>query len=377
MRTVCYITGTRADFGLMKKTLQAIHASSAIELQVVVCGMHLLQKHGHTVDEIEKSGLPISKRLSPVAESSSGYAMGMFVGKLTCDLMVALEELKPDCLLLLGDRGEMLAGAIAALHLNIPIAHIHGGERSGTIDEPVRHAVSKLSHYHFTATEQARIRLIKMGEAPERIWVTGAPGLDGIEQLKKSSRAQICNKFNFDDSTPLALMVFHPVVQEAAQASAQIEALLASLSDQGIQTIMLYPNADAGSDDIRGVLDRFKGHPKFKLIQHMGRPDYVDTLGNVDFLIGNSSSGIIEAASFDTPVINVGNRQRLREHGANVLNCNANYDELVEAIGLALRKSRSTAPNNIYGAGNTADQIVRLLSSIDLTSSVLNKVNAY
>ncbi|HEX4879043.1 MAG TPA: UDP-N-acetylglucosamine 2-epimerase [Limnobacter sp.] len=377
MRKVCYLTGTRADFGLMQKTLQAIHACPSLELQVIACGMHLSRKHGYTVEEIERSGLPIFRRLCAVSDESSGYNMGVFVGKLTCELMEAFDALKPDCVLLLGDRGEMLAGAIAAIHLGIPIVHVHGGERSGTIDEPVRHAVSKLSHYHFTATEQARSRLVQMGELPAHVWVTGAPGLDGIQSLKRSNRPEICKKFDFREDAPLALMVFHPVVQEAAKAAEQMKELLQCLFDLQIQTVMLYPNADAGSDEIRSVLENFKTTRGFKLVQHLSRPDYIDTLANVDFLIGNSSSGIIEAASFDTTVVNVGSRQMLREHGDNVLDCNASYPAVHATIQQALGRSRRDAPFNLYGQGGTAGRIVELLERIDLTPSVLNKVNAY
>ena len=218
-RRICYVSGTRADFGLLQSSLQTVQSRPGLALDVLVTGMHLSLEHGYTVQEIRDSGLLIRAEVSVPLEPATGATMARNMGRM---LMAFVDEWttdRPDIVLLLGDRGEMLAGAIAAIHLNLPIVHIHGGERSGTVDEPVRHAISKLSHYHFVATVASRERLIRMGERPESAWFTGAPGLDGLAQLAKLSRATLCDEQGFDAKRPVALLVFHPEFQESAQAS--------------------------------------------------------------------------------------------------------------------------------------------------------------
>jgi len=190
MRKICYITGTRADFGLMQSTLELIDKAPGLELSLIVTGMHLLEEYGLTIQDIEAAGFKIAATVA-VGAHSSGAAMGRNIGIMISGFIDALESARPDVVMLLGDRGEMLAGAIAAIHLNIPIVHIHGGERSGTVDEPVRHAISKLSHLHFTATADARERLIRMGENPADVYVTGAPGLDGLTDMARATRTEL------------------------------------------------------------------------------------------------------------------------------------------------------------------------------------------
>lgn len=375
MRKVCYISGTRADFGLMKASLLALHHSGAIALSIVVTGMHLAPAYGNTVDEITAAGLPVTARVPVDMEPPTGATMARNIGRMLSAFVDQFELIAPDCVLLLGDRGEMLAGALAAIHLNIPVVHIHGGERSGTVDEPVRHAISKLAHYHFAASPDAAQRLIRMGEQPAHVFVTGAPGLDGLADLASIGRATLCAQAGLTPDRPLALMVFHPVLQESAAAREQTACILARLRARGVQVVALMPNADAGSAAVREVLQSHAQCEGVYLATHFPREHFVSWMAAADFMIGNSSAGIIEAATFGTPVINVGSRQGLRERNANIVDVAAEAGALDGAIHAVLAQGRLDK-QNIYGDGKSAARMLSLLSDMQLDSGLLMKSNA-
>lgn len=376
-KRICYVTGTRADYGLMASTLKEIMAHPALSLSILATGMHLSPKYGLTVREIEADGFHLCGRVETPVDQPSGAAMVRGIGIMLQAFVDILSAQAPDAVLLLGDRGEMLAGALAALHLNIPVIHVHGGERSGTVDEPVRHAISKLSHWHCVATEQSRERLLRMGEAPQQVVVTGAPGLDGLTALAVRDRVTLCEDVGFDATRALALMVFHPVVQEAPQAGGQAAAILDALVDAGTQVLALMPNADAGGDAVRATLAHYaERNPEVRVLTHLPRPDFVSWMAAADFMVGNSSSGIIEAASFGTPVINVGLRQHLRERNANVCDVVAEPQALALAVREALARGR-LAPANVYGDGHAGARIVALLVALRATPEILLKTNAY
>lgn len=374
MRKICYITGTRADFGLMRSTLETIRDHEALDLSVIVTGMHLSPLYGHTVDEIEAAELRIAARAPVPLEPASGATMARNIGLMLGAFTDALEVERPDVLLLLGDRGEMLAGALAAIHLNIPVAHIHGGERSGTVDEPVRHAISKLSHLHFTATDEARARLIRMGEAADHVHVTGAPGLDGLTDAALPDRATIAFSHGLDPDQPFALLVYHPVLQEAEAAADDARALLAALKHAGLQVLALMPNADAGSESVRIALKEVDGQDGVVVRTHLARPGFIAAMATADLMIGNSSAGIIEAASFGTPVVNIGSRQNLRERNANVIDAPARGEPLATAVSSALSAGRH-ARINLYGDGRAGGRIADLLAAAPLNAELLMKVN--
>lgn len=376
MRHICYISGTRADFGLMRSTLQAIDRAVNLKLSVIVTGMHLDALHGETVREIEAAGLEIAARLPVPLEPATGATMARNIGTMLGGFVDAMEAQAPDLVLLLGDRGEMLAGALAAIHLNIPVAHIHGGERSGTVDEPIRHAISKLAHLHFTATQGSRDRLIRMGEDAAHIHVTGAPGLDGLQDLDIPDRADVAAAYGLDPHRPFALLVFHPVLQEATSAAADTRHLLDALAAAGVQILALMPNSDAGSAEVRSALHAAAGQADLILRDHLPRDAFIAFMARADLMIGNSSAGIVEAASFGTPVINVGRRQNLRERNANVYDVPAEPAPLVQAIAAALVGGRLHA-TNVYGDGHAAERIIRLLSAAPLGPALLNKLNTF
>lgn len=376
-KQICYISGTRADYGLMASTLKEIAAHPALSLSILATGMHLSPKYGLTVREIEAAGFTLCGRVETPVDQPSGAAMARGIGIMLQAFVDILAAQAPDAVLLLGDRGEMLAGALAAIHLNIPVVHVHGGERSGTVDEPVRHAISKLSHWHCVATEQSRERLLRMGEAPQQVVVTGAPGLDGLTALAARDRAALCEGVGFDAARALALMVFHPVLQEAQQAGAQAATILDALVGAGTHVLALMPNADAGGDAVRATLGRYsERHPEVRVLTHLPRPDFVSWVAAADLMVGNSSSGIIEAASFGTPVINVGLRQNLRERNANVSDVTTEPQVLAQAVRDALTRGR-LAPANVYGDGFAGARIVALLAALRVTPEILLKTNAY
>lgn len=376
MRRIVYVTGTRADFGLMRRTLSAIDRDSRLDLGLCVTGMHLLPAYGETVNEIEGFGLKIIGRVPVVLDGSSGATMARALAVQLDGMTRLFEDYRPDLVLVLGDRGEMLAAALAALHLNIPTAHIHGGELSGTVDEPVRHAISKISHYHFTSTEGARQRLIRMGERPEHVFVSGAPGLDGLTEAVAADRSALSLRFGFDPVRPLALMVFHPVLQEADTARHQARMLLDALHDRGCQTICLLPNSDAGGAAVRAEIEARALAPDCAVLAHLPRDEYLTCLASADVLVGNSSSGIIEAASFGLPVVNVGTRQHGRERSSNVIDSEASRPALDDALDAALKRGRQVC-ENVYGDGQTSRRIVEWLATLPLDADLMKKQNAY
>lgn len=376
MRKVSYVTGTRADFGLMQSTLQAIHEHSQLSLSLFVTGMHLLPAYGETWKEIEEGGLTIAAKIPVELTGNSGSEMAIALGQQVIGLTQAMQNERPDLLLLLGDRGEMLAGAIAALHLNIPIVHIHGGELSGTVDESVRHAISKLAHYHFTATEMSRERLIRMGESPENIIVTGAPGLDAIYKTQLLERAPLFSKYDLGAESSLLLILFHPVVQQAESASEQTRALLDAAVESGMKPLVIMPNADAGGAHITEVIHEYVNKKQVQTALHVPRNEFLSLVAHAEVMAGNSSSGIIEAASLGAPVVNVGDRQQCRERNPNVVDVIPVKEDILEAIGKA-QEMKGSHWDNVYGDGKASLRIVEELMGISLAPEILEKVNAY
>lgn len=376
MRKIIYVSGTRADFGLMESTLHMAADHPELDVSICVTGMHLSTHFGETVHEIEHSGLRICGRIPVHIEETSGASMARAIGNELSAMVDLFEKERPDLVLVLGDRGEQLAGTLAAIHLNIPVAHLHGGERSGTVDEPIRHAISKLAHYHLVATEGSKERLIRMGEREEHIFVTGAPGLDGLKDMAQRSRQVLCREHNLNPDQPVALVIFHPVLQNAEQAGHQAEELMEALIDCSLQVVALMPNADAGGNCIRETLERYRNQSGVRLVIHMPRTDFVSWMAAANVMAGNSSSGIIEAATFGLPVVNVGTRQNEREQSGNVTDVPANRSAISQALTETVKKGKLSV-KNVYGDGQTGKRIVDLLKTLPLTPDLLRKSNSY
>jgi GDP/UDP-N,N'-diacetylbacillosamine 2-epimerase (hydrolysing) len=376
VRRILYLSGTRADFGLMEATLRYIAATPGLQVQVAVTGTHLSPQHGHTVDEIRASGLPVCAEIPVDVLTRTGASMALAIADVVRGMVGVLERERPDALLLLGDRGEMLAGAIAALHVGVPTVHVHGGERSGTVDEPVRHAISKLASYHFVATAGARERLERMGEGAERIFLTGAPGLDGLVALGDVPREQALASLGLPAGSEFVLVLFHPVVQQASEAAAQTRAVLQAVATLGMPVLWLDPNADAGAREILDALKQEALPAGSRRVTHLPRAQFVAAMRHCAVMAGNSSSGIIEAASFGTAVVNVGTRQHMREHGPNVVDVDAE----AAAIAGALQAQRAHGRwpwDNPWGDGRAGERIAQLLTQLPLDARVLEKTNSY
>jgi GDP/UDP-N,N'-diacetylbacillosamine 2-epimerase (hydrolysing) len=360
----------------MRRTLCTAAERKSLDISVCVTGQHLSPLFGQTIDDIIETGLRICGRVPVDLDASSGPSMARAIGQELIGITDVLTRSRPDLVLVLGDRGEMLAGALAAIHLNIPVAQLHAGERSGTVDEPVRHAISKLAHYHFVSTDGARTRLIRMGETPEKVFVTGAPGLDGLQELVRSSRTELCTEVGFDSRGNIALVLFHAVLQQAEEAGKQIRQIMDAVCELGVQALCLMPNSDAGGQFIRDGLNAYARRTGVCLRTHLARSEFVSWMAAADVMVGNSSSGIIEAASLGLPVVNVGERQSGRERSPNVTDVPPDRDAVRDAIENALKTGRLFGVN-VYGDGRAGDRIIGLLESVPLSRMILMKSNTY
>ena len=366
----------------MASTLRLVNACDSLQLGVVATGTHLSEKFGWTVREIEDSGLPIVARITTDVEQRTVLAMSRSVGQVIIGISEVIARERPDLLTVIGDRGEMLAAAAAALHMGTPVVHLHGGERSGTIDESIRHAITKLSHWHFVATAEARQRVIRLGENPKCVWVTGAPSLDDVKTMREIPRAVIEQALGIAANERFAIVLFHPVIQEIESVGGQAKNLIAALRmellPKGIRTIWLAPNADAGSAAIADEVGRGAAFDQgfIKTVTHLRRDEFIGALNYAELLIGNSSAGIIESASVGIPVVNIGSRQQGRERNDNTHDCGYDTHEIAGAIRNALDHGRYPIENR-YGNGNSGERIVELLASLPSDRKILNKLITY
>lgn len=381
MKKILYISGTRADYGLMRTVLVRIDKAHDLKLEIIATGMHLMPEFGNTIEEIIRDGFTIHK-VPVLHERDTRESMAEFVGDLVVSLTKKVSEIRPDLILLLGDRGEMLAGAIVGTYAGIPVAHIHGGEITSTVDEPVRHAITKLAHIHLPATKKSARRIIRMGEDPARVHVVGAPGLEPILTGQFTPRESLIKKFRIRPDKPLVLVVQHPVSDEINDAARQMRSTLDAISNLHYQALVVYPNADAGGRQMIGVIEEFcRNNPLIQAYKNLSHVDYLGLLKIASVLVGNSSSGIIEAPSFHLPVVNIGTRQEGRDRAVNVIETGYGTPEISAAITKALEDvvflQEVKKCKNPYGSGNTAGKIVALLREVDLRMIGTQKKNFY
>ena len=371
-----YVSGSRADFGLMARSLKRLHSSGRHEVGIVATGQHVVARYGSTLEDIHAAELPIIGEIPVKLSGESGAEMGQALADELSGFLALWSRQRPDLVLLLGDRGEMLAGALAAVHLGIHVAHLHGGERTGTLDESFRHAITKLSHLHFPATDDAAARIRAMGEAPDTVHVIGAPGLVGVAGRAPADGAALRAQLGLDADAPLALCVFHPVVQEAQEAARQVRNLVETTRAAGYAMAVLRPNSDAGGNAIDRYLDEVAAGPGLRVLTHLAREIYLDLLSVSDLMIGNSSSGIIESASFAVPCVNIGTRQNDRQRNANTFDAPTITPEaIMAAIARARAWPRDDA--NVYGDGDTDRRLLELLDTLDLAPALLSKRLCY
>ena len=381
-RKICGVTTSRADFGLLSGLLKAIRDDSELRLQVIASGTHLQPEFGRTWRDIEAEGIKIDRKIRLHLEGDSSLANLNSICLGLNGFAEAFAELKPEIVVLLGDRFELLAPAVSAMMLQIPIAHIHGGELSeGAIDDSVRHAITKLASLHFAATEPYRKRIIQMGESPDRVFNFGAPGLDQLYGSTLLTRSQLEQELGFSLDDPVALVTYHPVTRDAGSAGAQVRFLVAAVKASGLNAIFTMANADAGGAVINAHMRLVCAQTpeRFKWIPHLGHRRYLSCLEHFAVMVGNSSSGLTEAPSFRLPVVNIGDRQRGRVRAKNVIDVSCSRAAILRGIKRAVsprfRASLSGMrnPYDRFHDGRASDRIKDVLKAVSLSGDFLKK----
>jgi UDP-hydrolysing UDP-N-acetyl-D-glucosamine 2-epimerase len=378
VRTIGVATTSRADYGIYRPLLHAIHRDPELQLRLLVSGMHLSPECGLTVREVEADGYEIAEKVEVLIASDTPEAISKSVGLAVIGFAQVFSRWRPDLLIVLGDRFEMHAIALAALPFMIPIAHLSGGELTeGAIDDVLRHSITKLSHLHFASTEEYARRIIQLGEEPWRVIVSGEPGLDNVRTIKLLSRSEIEARYQLQIHGPFLLVTYHPVTLEYQQAEWQIGELLAALLEARLPVIFTLPNADTGNRIIREKLEQFiASNCSCALVDNFGTQAYFSLMNLATAMVGNSSSGIVEAASFQLPVVNVGTRQRGRVRARNVVDVGNRRDEIVEGIHEATQpqfRASLSGLLNPYGNGDASSIIVDHLKKIPLGDSLIRK----
>jgi len=369
-RKVCVITGTRAEYGLLRWVMEGICASSKLELQVIATGMHLSPEFGLTYREIEKDGLPINRKVELLLSSDTPVGIAKSIGLGVIGFADAFAELQPDLIVVLGDRFEILAAVSAALPARIPVAHLHGGELTeGAMDESIRHAITKMAHLHFVATEEYRRRVIQMGEMPERVFLVGGLGIDNIHKLKLLDRTALEASLGFRLGRKNLLVTFHPETLTPNSAEQQLNELLAALDTlEDTHILFTMPNADTESRKIIQMIEQFvETHPNCCVYQSLGQLRYLSCLCHFDAIVGNSSSGLTEAPSFRIGTINIGDRQKGRLKAASVIDCPPQREAIRQAIAtlyIPQFQRRLQNTKNPYGEGGASERVVAILEQI-------------
>ncbi|MBC9784428.1 UDP-N-acetylglucosamine 2-epimerase (hydrolyzing) [Heliobacterium chlorum] len=378
-RKVAVVTGSRAEYGLLYCLMDEIKADPLLDLQVIATGMHLSPEFGLTYRNIESDGFVIDAKVEMLLSSDTVVGITKAVGLGLIGFADVLERLKPDLMVVLGDRFEILAAVQAALIARIPVAHIHGGEATeGCIDDAIRHGVTKMSHLHFPASEEYRQRIIQMGEHPERVFNFGAPGLDNIRRMKLLSKEELEQELDFKLDTINFMVTFHPVTLDQGGPLKSLKALFEALDDfSHAKVILTLPNADTDGRVIIQEINQYARvrSERVKVFTSLGQLRYLSALKYVDVVIGNSSSGLIEVPIFRKPTVNIGDRQKGRLRAISVIDCNDDRDSIKKAIDMALsldfRKSLSVIESP-YGNGDASRRIKEIIKTVDL-SSLLSK----
>lgn len=370
MRKICVITGSRAEYGLLSGLMKAIKEDESLELQVIATNMHLSPEFGLTYKEIERDGFFINKKVEMLLSSDTANATTKSVGLATIGFADAYEDLKPDMIVVLGDRYEILAAVSAALFYKIPVAHLHGGEiTEGAYDDCIRHAITKMSHLHFTSTEEYRQRVIQLGEDPKRVFNVGAPGIENIKKVPLMDKKELeltLDGFTFNDKT--ILITYHPVTLENSTAEEQIQNLLSALDEYpDIKIIFTLPNSDTDGRVIIRLINEYvsKHQEKATAYPSLGLRRYLSALQFVKAVVGNSSSGIIEVPSFGIPTLNIGDRQKGRIAADSVINCGTSKKDILKGLDKVLN-SGHTEIHNPYEGKNTTSDILHVLKTYPL-----------
>ncbi len=377
MRRVGVVTVARSDYGIYRPVLRALERRGDVEVELFVGGMHLLERFGSTVSEIERDGYAIAERVDFLGDGDSPADVATAIGRGVVAFAQAFDRSRPDILIVLGDRYEMFAAGVAALPLALPLAHIHGGESTeGLIDEAIRHSLTKISHLHFAATEAYAQRIVQLGEEPWRVHVSGAPALDMLADFEPLSSADLA-AHGIRLRGPTLLVTYHPVTLAHERTSDEFGALLDAVAGSGFDAVFTFPNADTNHG---AILSRLESLPetdgRFTVVRNLGTEAYFTLMSRAAAMVGNSSSGIIEAASFGLPVVDVGIRQRGRTRARNVISADGSADSIRSAITRAVDpKFRRAIAGlaNPYGDGHASERIAEIVATSELGEPLLVK----
>jgi len=375
MKKISVVTGTRAEYGLLKPLIKSLNDDSDFDLQLMATAMHLSPEYGMTINEITNDGFHIVKKIKCLNDTDSAVGVSKSISVALSSFALAFEETKPELIIILGDRTEMLAVAIAACIANIPIAHIHGGETTeGAYDEGIRHAITKMSYYHFTSTEDYQNRVIQLGENPSRVFNVGAIGLDSIKTLPLLSKEEFEKSINFNLGRKCALITYHPVTLEEATAANQFQSILTSLdSIPGLRMIFTHANSDRDGKVINQMIKEYVNQNNEKAVEFksLGQLRYLSALQYIDVVVGNSSSGVIEVPYFNIPTINIGDRQKGRVAPESVLNCMPTEKDILNSLKKALSSAFQESiqsQDQLYGTGNATLKIMNVLKKDDIVN---------
>lgn len=368
-RKICVITGTRAEFGLLRWLMQEIQSKPGLELQVIATGMHLSPEFGLTYLEVEQAGFKIDAKVEMLLSADTSTAVTKSMGLGLIGFADAYSRLSPDLIVVLGDRFEILAAASAALIAGIPVAHLHGGEATeGAFDEAIRHCITKMSHLHFVAAEDYRRRVIQLGEQPERVFLVGGLGIDAIKRVTLLDQAALEKSLNFKLGAKNLLITFHPVTLDGANSQRQMSELLAALGElTDTNLIFTMPNADTGGRELATMVDAFAAsRDNARVYASLGQLRYLSCMRYVDGVVGNSSSGLAEAPSFGVGTVNIGDRQKGRLLASSVINCQPTVASIRKALDKLFDPAfQSTLDQTVnpYGNGGASKKIVDILST--------------
>ena len=375
-RKICIVTGTRAEYGLLQWLMHDISCEEDLQLQIIVTGMHLSPEFGLTYKLIENDGFKIDKKVEMILSSDTPNSIVKSVGLAQIGFADALEDLMPDVLLILGDRYEIFAAASAAMIYRIPVAHIHGGEKTeGAMDEAFRHCLTKMSHLHFTATEEYRKRVIQLGEQPESVYNFGGLGVDTISRLDLLSKDDLQRKMNFTFNDRTVLVTFHPVTLETRTSAEQFKELLKALdSIDCLKIIFTKANSDTDGRIINQLIDEYsKGKDHVITFTSMGQLNYLSALQYVRVVVGNSSSGLLEAPTFKVGTVNIGERQKGRIKSDSIIDCIPEKDSIIKSINQCLSDEFQDSLKDLinpYGDGGASAQIINVLKNVDLSMKI-------
>jgi UDP-hydrolysing UDP-N-acetyl-D-glucosamine 2-epimerase len=375
-RKICFVTGSRADFGLLIWPMRAIRQTPGLTLQLIATGMHLSPEFGYTINNIRDEGFDVDERVESLLSSDSGVGVAKSVGLGVIGFADAFARLKPDLVVVLGDRYETLAAAQAAMFLRLPMAHLFGGDvTEGAVDESIRHAISKMSHVHFATNSESARRLTQLGEDPSRVFTVGSPGIDSIKRLKLMDRPTIGQEVGMALGERNILITFHPITVEADRSVGQLDELFAALSsfDPEFRLFFTLANADAEG---RALNDRIRafvsGRPNAIAVASLGQLRYISLMNQADVVVGNSSSGIYEAPSLDVPTVDIGDRQKGRQRASSVFHAAPQRSAIGAAISQALQRGRQPTVNP-YGDGETSRRVADVIAAVPDFRALLKK----